>query len=116
MPERFEDARGVIQDLLGPIDAVTEITTKAGCVRGNHIHHRTTQWVYVVSGALLVTDGGRVATYTRGCFFEEPPGVPHAWRAEQDTRVLVFTKGPRSGEAFESDTERLAVPLIEPSA
>jgi quercetin dioxygenase-like cupin family protein len=38
----------------------------------------------------------------------EEPGIPHAWQALADTTVLVFSRGPRSGEAYESDTVRLA--------
>ena len=116
MPDRFEDDRGVIQDLLGPLDAVTRITTKAGAVRGNHVHHQTTQWTFILSGRMLiVTDDGEYRQrheYGPGEMAEELPGVPHAWKALEDTEVLVFTRGPRSGEAYETDTERLKVPLL----
>jgi quercetin dioxygenase-like cupin family protein len=42
----------------------------------------------------------------------EPKGVPHAWKALEDTTCLVFTKGPRSGDQYESDTYRLEEPLL----
>lgn len=131
MADRFEDHRGVIQDLpLNPllklfggttIDAVTTIFTKAGAVRGNHVHHRTTQWTYILSGRMLVTGRhvdahGGAMEFGPGAMIVEPAGIPHAWQALEDTTVLVFTRGPRSGEAYESDTERLEVPLIEPPA
>jgi quercetin dioxygenase-like cupin family protein len=117
MADRFEDERGVIQDLLdAPIDGITEIFTRAGAVRGNHRHERTVQWTYVVSGRLLVvTDDGeyrRRREYGPGEMAEELPGIAHAWRAEEDTKVLVFTRGPRAGEAYESDTQRLGKPLL----
>jgi len=116
MADRFEDERGVIQDLLGQVDAVTEIFTVAGAVRGNHVHKHTTQWAYVVSGRLLVvterSGARRHDEYAAGELMCDGPGVPHAWQALEDTRVLVFTKGPRSGEAYESDTERLRTPLL----
>jgi quercetin dioxygenase-like cupin family protein len=116
MPDRFEDERGVIQDLLGPIDAVTHIFTRKDAVRGNHIHHATTQWTWVLSGRLLIVteaNGFRLRhEYGPGEMAEELPGIPHAWRALEDTSVLVFTRGPRSGEAYESDTQRLKVPLL----
>ena len=114
----FADHRGTITDLLGPVDAVTEIVTKAGAVRGNHVHHATVQWTYVASGRLLTalqtTDGGApiLTEHGPGDLIEEPAGLPHAWKALEDTVVLVFTKGPRSGSAYESDTERLRVPLL----
>ena len=132
MADRFEDARGVIQDLLGPVDAVTEIFTRAGAVRGNHVHNLTVQWTYIVSGRLMVawaeavppvTGEGLVygtehvwvrhtAIYPGGQLVEERAGQPHAWKALEDTTVLVFTKGPRSGAAYESDTQRLRVPIL----
>jgi quercetin dioxygenase-like cupin family protein len=114
--DRFEDHRGVIQDLLGPIDSVTQIFSKEGAVRGNHVHNHTTQWVYVVSGNMLVVwkpgDSIKERNIRTGDFICEEAGVPHAWKAVEDTTVLVFTKGPRSGEAYESDTIRLEEPLL----
>lgn len=47
------------------------------------------------------------AEYGPGDMACEEPGVPHAWKALEDTTVLVFSRGPRSGEAYESDTIRL---------
>ncbi len=115
MADRFEDERGVIQDLLGHVDAVTEIFTRAGAIRGNHVHEQTTQWTYVVSGCLIVRWGGesRIERLViPGEMIEEEAGVPHAWKAVEDTKVLVFTRGPRSGTAYETDTRRLDVPLV----
>ena len=111
-PGRHEDDRGVIQDLLvTPLDAVTEIRTRKGAIRGNHVHRATTQWTYVVSGLLRVVtqrNGGplRDRVYAPGDMACEHPGVTHAWEALEDTTVLVFTKGPRSGTAYETDTYR----------
>lgn len=108
---RFEDERGVIQDLLGKTDSVTQIFTKKGHVRGNHTHHETTQWTYVVSGTLLALSAPDVVHETvvgPGEMIEEKLGIPHAWQALTDCTVLVFTQGPRSGASYESDTERLA--------
>lgn len=118
MSDFYEDVRGIIHDIIpGPIDQVTEIFTRAGAVRGNHIHQETTQWTYVVSGKMLFgtrkssgMDGNDLPHYViggPGALITEHPGMPHAWRALEDTLVLVFTRGPRSGEAYESDTQRL---------
>lgn len=114
---RFADDRGVIQDLLvGPVDAITQIDTVAGAIRGNHVHWQTIQWTYVVSGRLrVVTERGGARAddeYGPGAFLVEAPGTAHAWQALEDTRVLVFTRGPRSGPAYETDTQRLAEPLL----
>ena len=116
MADRFEDHRGVIQDLLGPVDAVTEINTRAGAIRGNHIHQQTTQYTYVCQGELTAAwiedDGVHEKTYGPGSLITERAGIPHAWRAETDCTVLVLTRGPRSGEAYESDTTRLERPIL----
>jgi quercetin dioxygenase-like cupin family protein len=116
MASRYEDERGVIRDLFGKMDAITEITTKAGAIRGNHVHEKTVQWTYVVSGkmtfAWLEDDGVHEKTGEPGDLIVEPAGIAHAWKAIEDTKVLVFTSGPRSGEAYETDTIRLQVPLI----
>lgn len=61
----------------------------------------------MVSGVLTAANPAGQAVHRAGDLFEEPAGVPHAWHAEEDTTVLVFTRGPRSGEGYESDTERL---------
>jgi quercetin dioxygenase-like cupin family protein len=109
---RYEDRRGVIQDLLGPVDAVTHITTVKGAVRGNHVHHETTQWTYVITGALWMASGDQRFVLEPGEVCTHKPGVPHAWEALQDTDCLVFTRGPRSGENYEQDTHRLEEPLL----
>ena len=114
MTGRFEDERGVIQDLLTePLDSVTEIFTKAGAVRGNHTHNETTQWTYIVEGSMRVMSrrpDGTVETGERGFgdLICDKPGVAHAWEALEDTTVLVFTQGPRSGANYEDDVQRLA--------
>jgi quercetin dioxygenase-like cupin family protein len=113
MADRFEDHRGVIQDLLGEVDAVTEIRSNKGAIRGNHVHYHTTQWTYIVSGRLRIVTrdpGGVVRERVYGpeeiaC---EEPGVSHAWEAVDDVVCLVFSRGPRSGENYESDTIRLS--------
>ncbi len=113
MSSRFEDDRGVIQDILaGPIDAVTHITTKKGAVRGNHVHLETIQWTYVTSGALWMACGVDRFVLEPGEVVTHPPGVPHAWEALKDTECLVFTRGPRSAENYETDTHRLDEPLL----
>ena len=111
----FEDDRGVIADLIAePLDSVTQIFTRKGAVRGNHVHEETVQWTYVVSGALVMAhrkpgDDLPVSwTVHPGELVCDNPGVAHAWRALEDCTVLVFTRGPRSGANYESDTQRLA--------
>jgi quercetin dioxygenase-like cupin family protein len=110
--DRFEDERGVIQDWLGKVDAVTKITTVAGAFRGNHYHERTTQWTLLLKGSLIMASGNRKDLMAAGQFVKHTPGTPHAWKAVTDSECLVFTKGPRSGEDYESDVVRLEEPLL----
>jgi quercetin dioxygenase-like cupin family protein len=112
MSDRFEDERGVIQDVLGRIDAVTRITTVAGAVRGNHYHEHTTQWTLVLRGSLIMASGESRALMNAGEIVKHPPGMPHAWRAVTDSECIVFTKGPRAGRDYESDVIRLQEPIL----
>lgn len=109
----FMDDRGTIEDLLvEPIDSVTRIFTKRGAVRGNHYHLQTTQWTYVLTGCLKVVGAYEKRTLGPGDLYKDEPGTPHAWKAVMDTDCLVFTRGPRSGDQYESDTYRLDEPLL----
>jgi quercetin dioxygenase-like cupin family protein len=114
MSDRYEDERGIIQDLFGgqPIDSVTHITTVKDAVRGNHFHKLTTQWTYVLTGRLLMANDNQQREVGPFQAVRHDPGDPHAWRALVDTECLVFTRGPRSGENYESDTYRLEHPLL----
>lgn len=108
----FEDERGVINDLFDgePVN-VTFIQTRAGAIRGNHVHNETIQWTMVLSGRLQIVSGPREHEATAGLVVTHYPGEPHAWKAIEDTDCLVFTRGPR-GEDYESDTYRLEEPLL----
>jgi len=112
MTGRFEDHRGVIQDLFdGEPVYVTHITTKKGHVRGNHVHRETTQWTHVLTGWLRVSTDGAESDLRAGGVIQHYPNDAHAWRAVEDTECLVYTRGPR-GRDFESDTFRLEEPLL----
>jgi quercetin dioxygenase-like cupin family protein len=109
----FEDERGTIQDLVeDPGYAVTIVQSRAGAVRGNHLHKLTSQWAYVLSGRMLVSTGEQEAEVDAGELVFNPLGEPHAWRALEDTVCVVFALGPRAGRNYESDTYRLAEPLL----
>ena len=112
------DQRGAISDLIEgeEINAITRITINKGAVRGNHYHKQTWQWNYIVSGSMkllsqmpdqdlveLIMGPGDLAV--------TGPYERHALIAIENCDVLVFTKGPRGGKEYESDTFRLEVPL-----
>jgi oxalate decarboxylase/phosphoglucose isomerase-like protein (cupin superfamily) len=115
----FSDERGVIVDLIENenINAVTLITIKRGAVRGNHYHEKTWQWNYVLHGRMkLVTQmpgAERIEKILEaGQLALTDPYERHALVGVEDCEVLVFTKGPRGGKEYESDTFRLEIPLV----
>ena len=116
----FKDRRGAIVDILDgvPVECVTILSTKRGAVRGNHYHRRTTQYAYVLEGKFkLYTQhpGQRVRTRVvrRGELVVTPPHERHAFVALENSVLIACAHGPRSGQSYETDTYRLAVPLVE---
>ncbi len=117
----YVDDRGSITDILSsPIDHVTVITSRADALRGNHYHKETTQYLYMLRGRMRLTTqrpGGPVQSVvlSEGDVIENPPGERHAMRALEESAFMVFSRGPRAGADFESDTYRLPVDeLLEP--
>ena len=115
----FRDDRGVIIDLLEneSINAVTVVTFEKGAVRGNHFHKHTTQWNYVMEGRVrlvsqLPGEAKREVIMGPGDFVATVPDERHALQGLESSRLMVFTKGPRGGKEYETDTYRLDVPLI----
>lgn len=116
----FSDARGAIFDLLENerINAVTVVTFRKGAVRGNHFHKLTTQWNYLISGCVRIVSrpagiGATIeAVMHPGDMVVTAPNVHHALVGLEDSEVMVFTKGPRGGKEYESDTYRLDQPLV----
>lgn len=115
----FEDDRGQITDLLASesINAVTLVTIKRGAVRGNHFHEHTVQWNYVLSGVVEVRTAlpGQEPVVTRltaGALMRVDERESHAFRGIEDAEMMVFTRGPRGGKEYESDTYRLPTPLL----
>jgi quercetin dioxygenase-like cupin family protein len=111
----FIDDRGEIHDLLQnePVSSVTHIKTLTGAVRGNHVHAKTTQWTYVVSGSMIVKTLHEERKLLPGDMWKDPPGQAHAWKAIQTCCVIVMTAGPRAGDRYEDDTQRLDTPLLK---
>lgn len=117
----YSDERGEITDLIEneAINAITLVTFRKGAVRGNHYHKNTTQWNYLMSGKIkLVTQvpGEKIieTIMKPGDLTATRPNDRHALLALEDSEVMVFTKGPRGGKEYETDTFRLDVLLIKP--
>ena len=113
----FKDKRGVIIDLIQKekINAITYITISKGSVRGNHFHKKTYQWNYIIKGQMkLITRKKNkikkiILKKNDICLTE--PFEHHALIGVTKCEVLVFTRGPRGGKEYESDTFRLVKKL-----
>jgi len=115
-----KDERGEITDIMVKenIDYVTLITSVKGSTRGNHYHKLTDQWVYILEGRLkLLTqmpDGPVLVTILeKGDLAKTGFMERHAMIALEHSSFMVFTRGPRGGDDYETDTYRLTEPLIE---
>lgn len=113
------DARGAIADILykEPVDHIAVISSEKGAVRANHYHKKTIQWIYLQSGSLeSVTrrEGEEPVSLVMkpGDLIRTDAGEHHAIRALEASLFFVFTRGPRGGDDYESDTFRLETPLI----
>jgi quercetin dioxygenase-like cupin family protein len=114
-----QDDRGFISDIIEneQINAVTFISIKKGKVRGNHYHKDTMQYNYVISGVveLITKFPGKKknkAILEKGDTAYTEPKEEHALYAVEDAELLIFTRGPRGGKEYESDTFRLVEKLI----
>lgn len=119
LPISFQDQRGNIVDLIEneTINAVTLITFTKDAVRANHYHNETTQWNYLLSGNIKIAgqmpnQETEEIVMTPGDLVETVPQERHALKAIEDSTLLVFTKGPRGGKEYETDTFRLETPLL----
>lgn len=119
----YVDDRGVIADILENelIHHVTLITSRRGATRGNHYHNETIQYLYMIEGRMRLTTqmpgrGAESVILSKGDLAVNVPAERHAMRALEDSVFMVFTKGPRGGREFESDTYRLSKDeLLEPA-
>ena len=115
----FKDNRGKIVDILENenINAITYITIKKGKIRGNHYHKKTYQWNYIISGKMkLITKKKNLKkslTLKAGEIAVTTPYEQHALIGVTSCKLLVFTKGPRGGKEYETDTFRLKNPLVK---
>jgi mannose-6-phosphate isomerase-like protein (cupin superfamily) len=117
------DGRGEIIDLIEGerVDAVTIVRFNKGAVRGNHVHDHTTQWNYLMSGRIRMVsrmpgEAAEEMVLEPGGLVVLDPTESHAFEALLDSDLMVFTRGPRGGKEYLSDTRRLDEPLITPPA
>tara|TARA_X000000950_G_scaffold205530_1_gene247247 strand:- start:23841 stop:24215 length:375 start_codon:yes stop_codon:yes gene_type:complete len=114
-----KDHRGIISDIIENenINSITLLTIKKGKVRGNHYHKKTFQWNYIISGKLrlVIKKNGikKSIILSQDDIAVTVPFEQHALVGLTNCKVLVFTKGPRGGKEYESDTFRLKDPLYK---
>ena len=102
---KFEDKRGIIQDLLvGKKGAATYITFAKGAVRGNHYHKKTVQYDFILSGRLLCKGYRKTKWVEAGEMVVHQPMTPHAYKAEVKSEIISLVYGPRKGENYSKDT------------
>lgn len=121
LPRPHLDDRGGIQDiaLVGTDLHLQVITSRAGTVRGDHLHHEGAHSCYVAQGALWYIE--RISPYSVGeestadfryrieagqCFFTGP-GVAHRMEFVEDTILVVIGDRRRTQEEYEADLERV---------
>ncbi len=110
----FEDDRGVIVDVLTDesIEHVNYITMVKGSVRGNHYHRQSIHYNYVLHGRIrfirkMPYGAVREQCAEEGDLIFTGMNERHALRALVDSEIMVFTRGPRGGRNYESDTFKL---------
>ncbi len=118
----WSDQRGDITDLLDDVSIrhVGLISSKAGSVRGNHIHQKADRYTFVVKGTLeyyeRMPDQLDVskAILSAGDMVFTPAGAALAVRFVEDSVILELNTEPRSNGRYEQELVRLAVPLVSP--
>ena len=114
-----KDKRGIISDLVEKekINSITYISFFKNKVRANHYHKKTIQWNYVISGKVIFVSkiNGKVKKIIgkKRDLIKIETREHHAIKALSYSEILVFTKGPRGGKEYESDTYRLKKNLID---
>lgn len=115
----YKDKRGIISDLIEKekINAITYITFYKNKVRANHYHKKTIQWNYIISGKVMFVSKikGKIKKIIgkKNDLVKIETKEHHAIKALNYSEILVFTKGPRGGKEYESDTFRLKKNLID---
>ena len=117
--ERYEDARGVIQNVLEqPCGGVSIIESIAGARRSDHHHVSDGHWLLVLEGRMEYYErpvGSQEKpshrTINQGEMVWTGPNIEHATIFPVFTRLLSMSLRPRDKAHHEEDVVRLAEPL-----
>lgn len=114
----FKDSRGSITDIVEQLNfnGATIISSKAGCVRGNHFHKQSVQHIYLLSGKMIsrskkVNEDLVEIEVSKGDLISHDHNEAHMFEAIEDTTFIVLSSGLRTGSDYEKDTFRLNCPI-----
>jgi len=114
----FCDERGCITDVLDkPVSHIGHITFAKGAERAKHYHKESTQYDFILSGRIrlivCLPDGSDREEHIleQGMATEVPPGVVHAYVAEEDSSMIDITTLSREDDGYEDDTIRVELDL-----
>ena len=105
---KFTDDRGTLTQLVHTgYTQINVITSKAGTLRGQHYHKRSTEAFYVISGTVDVTlsreDKAENVTFHSGDFFQIMPYTMHSMFYPEDTILIALYDIPIEQENGEKD-------------
>ncbi|MFH1062521.1 MAG: hypothetical protein V1747_06510 [Candidatus Omnitrophota bacterium] len=111
----FKDARGDIQTLVvGGIQSVQIITSKANTVRANHYHKTDSHYMYLIKGVMKYFHRPAGDKTEPACFIIKPgqmvftpPMVEHAVEFLEDSEFINITGKPRDQGSYEDDLVRV---------
>lgn len=104
----FTDDRGTLTQLVHTgYSQINVVTSKAGTLRGNHYHMRSTEAFYVISGAVDITlrlvNKEERAVFHSGDFFQIEPYTVHNMFYPEDTILVALYDIPIELEDGEKD-------------
>ncbi len=122
----YEDERGIILDIFEsePKEHGSLITFNKGSRRANHYHKESTQYLFLISGNLImrsgeVDDSGNFKDKIKQDIIKphmlvtHKPYEAHAFEASENSTILAFACGLRGGKNYEKDVYRLIMNMFD---
>lgn len=111
---KFEDDRGIIQNILNEyINHIAIITSKAGSIRSNHYHKTNSHYIYVLSGLMeywerdIDNDVKTIIVCGPGDMVLSESNKVHKTIFLEDTVIITFAKGERDFDIDKYDTIKM---------
>ena len=122
----YQDERGIILDIFEsePKEHCSLITFNKGSRRANHYHKESTQYLFLISGNLImrsgeVDDSGNFKDKIKQDIIKphmlvtHKPYEAHAFEASENSTILAFACGLRGGKNYEKDVYRLIMNMFD---